>query len=97
VALGFKPDHRDYGVGAQILRNLNVSKLRLMTNNPVKRVGLGGYGLEMVERVPIEAPTYPENEKYLRTKRDKMGHDLNHLDPHSPDYIKSLIREDKDE
>jgi 3,4-dihydroxy 2-butanone 4-phosphate synthase/GTP cyclohydrolase II len=96
VALGFKPDHRDYGVGAQILRSLNVCKLRLMTNNPVKRVGLGGYGLEMVERVPIEVAAYPENKEYLRTKRDKMGHDLKHLDPHSPDYIKNLIR-DKDE
>ncbi|MGM0587292.1 MAG: bifunctional 3,4-dihydroxy-2-butanone-4-phosphate synthase/GTP cyclohydrolase II [Bacteroidota bacterium] len=96
VALGFKPDHRDYGVGAQILRTLNVCKLRLMTNNPVKRVGLGGYGLEMVERVPIEAPTYPENMKYLKTKRDKMGHDLKHLDPHSPNYIQNLIREDEE-
>ena len=66
-ALGFKPDHRDYGVGAQILRSLGVTKLRLMTNNPVKRVGLKGYGLELVERVPIEVHAYPENAKYLKT------------------------------
>lgn len=92
-ALGFKPDHRDYGVGAQILRSLGIRKMRLMTNNPVKRVGLNGYGLEMVERVPIEVPAYPENEKYLKTKRDKMGHELKHLDPHSPEFIKSIIKE----
>jgi len=93
-ALGFKPDHRDYGVGAQILRSLGVTKLRLMTNNPVKRVGLKGYGLELVERVPIEVHAYPENEKYLKTKRDKMGHELKNIDPHSPDFIKSIIREE---
>ena len=93
-ALGFKPDHRDYGVGAQILRSLGVTKLRLMTNNPVKRVGLKGYGLELVERVPIEVHAYPENAKYLKTKRDKMGHELKNIDPHSPDFIKSIIREE---
>lgn len=81
-ALGFKPDHRDYGVGAQILRTLGVTKMRLMTNNPTKRVGLQGYGLEITEQVPIEIDAYPENMKYLLTKRDKMGHDL-HLDVHS--------------
>lgn len=94
-ALGFKPDHRDYGVGAQILRTLGVTKLRLMTNNPVKRVGLKSFGLEMVERVPLEVGAYPENARYLETKRDKLGHDLklDELDPHSPHYMKSIIRE----
>lgn len=95
-ALGFEPDHRDYGVGAQILRSLDISKLRLMTNNPVKRVGLKSFGLEMVERVPIEVGAYPENVRYLKTKRDKMGHDLKleELDPHSPEFIDSIITED---
>lgn len=95
-ALGFKPDHRDYGVGAQILHALDVTKLRLMTNNPVKRVGLKSFGLEMVERVPIEVGAYPENAKYLKTKRDKMGHDLklDDVDPHSPEFIKSIVTDD---
>jgi 3,4-dihydroxy 2-butanone 4-phosphate synthase/GTP cyclohydrolase II len=95
-ALGFEPDARDYGVGAQILRNLNVSKMRLMTNNPVKRVGLKSFGLEMVERVPIEVGAYPENVKYLKTKRDKMGHELklDELDPHSPDFIDSIVTDE---
>ncbi|MDX1639313.1 MAG: bifunctional 3,4-dihydroxy-2-butanone-4-phosphate synthase/GTP cyclohydrolase II [Balneolaceae bacterium] len=96
-ALGFEPDHRDYGVGAQILRSLNVSKLRLMTNNPVKRVGLKSFGLEMVERVPIEVGAYPENERYLKTKRDKLGHELNlddDVDPHSPEFLKSIVSDD---
>lgn len=75
-ALGFKPDHRDYGVGAQILRHLGIRKLRLMTNNPTKRVGLEGYGLEIVERVSIEIMPYPENERYMKTKRDRMGHEF---------------------
>lgn len=94
-ALGFKPDHRDYGVGAQILRSLGISKLRLMTNNPVKRVGLKSFGLEMVERVPIEVGAYPENVRYLKTKRDKMGHDLRleDVDPHSPEFIESIIKD----
>ncbi len=73
-ALGFKPDLRDYGIGAQILADLGVRKIRLMTNNPKKIVGLKGYGLEVVERVPIEATPNPINLKYLQTKRDKMGH-----------------------
>lgn len=96
VALGFKPDHRDYGVGAQILRSLDISKLRLMTNNPVKRVGLKSFGLEMVERVPIEVGAYPENVRYLKTKRDKMGHDLNleEMDPHNPEFIDSIVTEE---
>ncbi len=93
-ALGFQPDHRDYGVGAQILRSLGVRKLRLMTNNPVKRVGLKGYGLEMVERVPIEVNAYPENLKYLKTKRDKMGHKLRNIDPHSPEFIDTIINKE---
>ncbi|MBX5439754.1 MAG: bifunctional 3,4-dihydroxy-2-butanone-4-phosphate synthase/GTP cyclohydrolase II [Thermoflavifilum sp.] len=76
LALGFKMDERDYGVGAQILRYLGVTKMRLMTNNPKKRAGLSGYGLEIVENVPIEIPPNPYNEFYLKTKRDKMGHEI---------------------
>jgi len=76
IELGFKMDERDYGVGAQILRNLGVSKMRLMTNNPKKRAGLKGYGLEIVENVPIEIKPNRYNEDYLRTKRDKMGHEI---------------------
>lgn len=76
VKLGFKPDQRDYGIGAQILRNLNVNKMRLMTNNPQKRTGLIGYGLEVVENVAIEIESNEHNEGYLKTKRDKMGHQL---------------------
>jgi 3,4-dihydroxy 2-butanone 4-phosphate synthase/GTP cyclohydrolase II len=74
IELGFKMDQRDYGVGAQILRSLGISKMRLMTNNPKKRAGLIGYGLEVVENVPIEIASNPHNEVYLRTKRDKMDH-----------------------
>ncbi len=74
LELGFKPDLRDYGIGAQILYNLGVRRIRLMTNNPRKVIGLKGYHLEIVERVPIEVPANPINTKYLRTKRDKMGH-----------------------
>lgn len=74
--LGFPMDKRDYGVGAQILRYLGISKLRLMSNNPKKRAGLLGYGLEVTETIPIEAAANPYNEKYLQTKRDKMGHDV---------------------
>lgn len=76
LALGFKNDQRDYGVGAQILRHLGVSKIRLMTNNPRKRAGLSGYGLEIVENVPIEIRPNPHNEFYLQTKRDKLGHEI---------------------
>jgi len=72
--LGFKPDLRDYGVGAQILVSLGVRKMRLMTNNPKKVVGLEGYGLTITERVPIEIPPRPENVKYLLTKCEKLGH-----------------------
>ncbi|MFL5730628.1 MAG: bifunctional 3,4-dihydroxy-2-butanone-4-phosphate synthase/GTP cyclohydrolase II [Cytophagaceae bacterium] len=74
IDLGFKMDERDYGVGAQILRDLGISKLRLITNNPVKRAGLMGYGLEIVDTVPVEITPNEHNEKYLLTKRDKMGH-----------------------
>ena len=74
--LGFRPDERDYGVGAQILRDLGVSKMKLMSNNPKKRIGLMGYGLEVVDNVHIEAEANKHNEAYLKTKRDKMGHDI---------------------
>lgn len=74
--LGFKADLRDYGVGAQILRQLGVTKMRLMSNNPTKRAGLIGYGLEVVENVPIEIEPNPFNEEYLKTKRDRMGHTI---------------------
>ena len=74
--LGFPMDKRDYGIGAQILRYLNITKLRLMSNNPKKRAGLLGYGLEIVETVPIEVKPNPHNEKYLFTKRDKLGHEI---------------------
>ena len=76
VHLGFRPDERDYGVGAQILREMGAHKLRLMTNNPVKRVGLESYGIEIVENVPIEIKPNRWNERYMRTKKDKMHHDL---------------------
>ncbi|MFC3199225.1 bifunctional 3,4-dihydroxy-2-butanone-4-phosphate synthase/GTP cyclohydrolase II [Parapedobacter deserti] len=76
LELGFKPDHRDYGIGAQILRDLGVTKMRLMSNNPTKRAGLIGYGLEIVENVPIEIEANPFNERYLRAKRDRMGHTI---------------------
>jgi 3,4-dihydroxy 2-butanone 4-phosphate synthase/GTP cyclohydrolase II len=74
--LGFKPDQRDYGIGAQILVNLGVKKLRLITNNPRKFIGLSGYGLEIVDRVSIEIPPNEANVKYLKTKKEKMGHIL---------------------
>lgn len=74
--LGFQMDQRDYGIGAQMLRHLGINKLRLMTNNPKKRVGLIGYGLEIVKNIPIEVNSNPHNEKYLQTKRDKLGHEI---------------------
>ena len=76
IHLGFQPDEREYGVGAQILRELGVGKIRLITNNPVKRVGLESYGLEIVENVPIVVPPNPFNKRYLETKRIRMGHKL---------------------
>lgn len=76
VHLGFAPDERDYGVGAQILRDLGVKKMRLLTNNPVKRVGLEGYGLKVTENIPIEIEPNSHNELYLKVKRDRMGHML---------------------
>lgn len=76
LQLGFDMDERDYGVGAQIIRNLGITKIRLITNNPKKRVGLMGYGLEIVDNVPIEIHPNPHNEKYLTTKRDKLGHTI---------------------
>lgn len=78
--LGHKPDERDYGVGAQILRNLGISKMRLMTNNPVKRIGLEGYGLEVVENVPIEIEPNEYNRFYMHTKKELMGHELHNVD-----------------
>jgi 3,4-dihydroxy 2-butanone 4-phosphate synthase/GTP cyclohydrolase II len=76
LELGFKMDERDYGVGAQILRDLGITKIRLISNNPKKRAALIGYGLEIVDTVPIEITPNPHNEKYLTTKRDKMGHQI---------------------
>ena len=91
-ALGFKMDHRDYGIGCQILRDLGVRKLRLMTNNPTKRVGLAGYGLEIVERVPIEITPNEVNARYLRTKRDRMGHLLlEELDAHDQEVLRKVL------
>jgi 3,4-dihydroxy 2-butanone 4-phosphate synthase/GTP cyclohydrolase II len=74
--LGFKTDLRDYGTGAQILRLLGIRELKLLTNNPRKVVGLAGYGIKIVDRVPIEIPANPHNQRYLATKRDVLGHEL---------------------
>ncbi len=76
IHLGFDPDERDYGVGASILREIGVSRMRLITNNPVKRAGLEGYGLQIVENIPIEAGINKYNERYMRTKKERMGHTL---------------------
>lgn len=76
IKLGFKGDERDYGIGAQMIRDLGVKKMRLLSNNPTKRTGLVGYGIEIVENVPLEIASNVHNELYLRTKRDKMGHTL---------------------
>ena len=77
--LGFLPDHRDYGIGAQILRAMNVSKIKLLSNNPKKRVGLESYGIEIVDTLAIEINSNEHNKFYLETKRDKMGHTLKNL------------------
>jgi 3,4-dihydroxy 2-butanone 4-phosphate synthase/GTP cyclohydrolase II len=76
LELGFKMDERDYGVGAQILRDIGVHKMRLMTNNPTKRAGLIGYGLEIVENIAIQIKSNKHNDLYLQTKKNKMGHEL---------------------
>ncbi|MFV0554829.1 MAG: bifunctional 3,4-dihydroxy-2-butanone-4-phosphate synthase/GTP cyclohydrolase II [Mangrovibacterium sp.] len=79
IHLGFKADERDYGVGAQILRSLGVSKMRLLTNNPIKRIGIEGYGLQVTENIAIEIEPNEYNQKYMQTKRDRMGHELKKL------------------
>jgi 3,4-dihydroxy 2-butanone 4-phosphate synthase/GTP cyclohydrolase II len=84
IALGFPPDLRDYGIGAQILVDLGLTTIRQLTNNPKKIVGLEGYGLSVVERVPIEIAPQDENVRYLQVKRDKMGHILHHQDLRLP-------------
>ncbi|MFT7197961.1 MAG: 3,4-dihydroxy 2-butanone 4-phosphate synthase/GTP cyclohydrolase II, partial [Marinoscillum sp.] len=76
IELGFDMDQRDYGVGAQILRKMGVTKMKLITNNPQKRIGLMGYGLEIVENISIEVTPNIHNQRYLETKRDKMGHEI---------------------
>ena len=76
VKLGFAPDQRDYGVGSQILSDLGARKIRLITNNPVKRAGIEGYGIQIVERVPLEIKPNENNLSYLRTKKEKLGHVL---------------------
>lgn len=83
IKLGFKPDLRDYGIGAQILADLGLKKLRLLTNNPKKVIGLEGYGMEVVERLPIEVPPQPFNLRYMQTKKEKMGHDLHFVPGHT--------------
>jgi len=90
-ALGFRMDHRDYGIGCQILRDLGLRQLRLMTNNPRKRIGLAGYGLEIVEQVSIEVEAGEHNEAYLRTKRDRMGHLLEGLSGHDRGALAKVI------
>ncbi len=87
VELGFSPDSRDYGVGAQILVDLGISTMRLLTNNPTKRAGLEGYGLTIVERVPLQGDPNPENLRYLQTKRDKLGHLLDTLTAASEEAV----------
>ena len=86
IALGFAPDPRQYGVGAQILLDLGVRKMRLLTNNPQKRVGLEGFGLEIVDQVAILADVTPENRRYLKTKHEKLGH---HLDPMADEFLEA--------
>ncbi|MFP4557675.1 MAG: bifunctional 3,4-dihydroxy-2-butanone-4-phosphate synthase/GTP cyclohydrolase II [Bacteroidales bacterium] len=90
IELGFQPDEREYGVGASILHELGVGKMRLITNNPVKRRGLEGYGLEVVENIPLEAPPCKDNETYMRTKRDRMGHLITLIPPRKPPKPENL-------
>ncbi len=90
-ALGFGMDHRDYGIGCQILRDQGVRRIRLMTNNPKKRVGLGGYGLEIVDRVPIEIEPNDANRSYLETKWDRMGHLILDPDEHDREALKRIL------
>ena len=80
LELGFNADDRDYGIGAQILRAMNVRNIKLLSNNPKKRAGLMGYGIEIVENIPLEIKSNKHNQFYLETKRDKMGHSLKNLD-----------------
>ena len=80
LELGYNADDRDYGIGAQILRAMNVTKIKLLSNNPKKRAGLMGYGIEIVENIPLEIKSNKYNQFYLETKRDKMGHSLKNLD-----------------
>jgi 3,4-dihydroxy 2-butanone 4-phosphate synthase/GTP cyclohydrolase II len=87
IELGFSADSRDYGVGAQILADLGVTTMRLLTNNPTKRAGLEGYGLTIVDRIPLESEPNPENLGYLRTKREKLGHLLATLDPPADELL----------
>ena len=79
IELGFNADDRDYGIGAQILRAMEVTKIKLLSNNPKKRAGLMGYGIEIIENIPLEIESNKHNKFYLETKRDKMGHSLNKL------------------
>ncbi|NNE47742.1 MAG: bifunctional 3,4-dihydroxy-2-butanone-4-phosphate synthase/GTP cyclohydrolase II [Rhodothermales bacterium] len=90
-ALGFGMDDRDYGIGCQILRDQGIRKIRLMTNNPKKRIGLGGYGLEIVDRMPIEIPPNDINRNYLETKRDRMGHLILSPDEHDREVLKRIL------
>jgi 3,4-dihydroxy 2-butanone 4-phosphate synthase / GTP cyclohydrolase II len=90
VELGFSADARDYGVGAQILADLGISTMRLLTNNPTKRAGLEGYGLHIVERVPLESDPNPENIHYLRTKKEKLGHLLESFGPALPEVVNAV-------
>jgi len=93
LELGLPADARDYGIGAQILVDLGVKSMRLLTNNPAKRVGLDGYGLQITERVPLPVRANAENIRYLMTKRDRMGHDLTGLD----DFHESTTMDGYDE
>jgi 3,4-dihydroxy 2-butanone 4-phosphate synthase/GTP cyclohydrolase II len=97
VQIGFAPDLRDYGIGAQILVDLGLSTIRLLTNNPKKIVGLTGYGLKVTERVPIETVPTPENLEYLKTKRDKMGHLLHVPEPPASVSSNTMSSPDEDE